>query len=388
MGTTSEKLEYLSNTKGLIKTSIENSGVEVSDTTTFREYPDKIDSILGQFSDELDTIIGGELSPSEPGKTITPTTTEQIAISQGVLAGGDIKVAGDVNLISDNIAKDVSIFGVTGTHEGGIILPTLTTPADTSDIRVNKQTIDSNGSIITGTLPEVEIATPSITVSSSGLITASATQSGGIVTAGSKSATQQLPTQGAKTVTPTTTQQTVVSSGRYTTGNIYVAGDSNLIADNIKMGVNIFGVEGTWDNYYTIAVNGNDGTFLGIETLELAGQNIEYYVFTMPMLAEWGIYNKTHALGVSGAIKNHNNVPIARFTLTGLNVNSQYPGHLLGSVCELITKRYGSGVGICNYKADNSKLYIDKAFLTNISESNIASILYLTSSFVTCVREY
>ena len=244
MGTTSEKLEYLSNTKGLIKTSIENSGVEVPDTTTFREYPDKIDSILGQFSDELDTIIGGDLSPIEPGKTITPTTTEQIAISQGVLAGGDIKVAGDANLTSENIAKDVSIFGVTGTHEGGIILPTLTSPASSSDIRVSKQAIDSNGDIITGNLSEVEAATPSITVSSSGLITASSNQDGGIVIAGTKSATQQLPTQGITTILPSAIKTTAVASGTYTTGDIYVAGDSNLVADNIKSGVNIFGVTG------------------------------------------------------------------------------------------------------------------------------------------------
>lgn len=88
-------------------------------------------------------------------------------------------------------------------------------------------------------------ATPSISVSSAGLITASATQTAGYVTAGTKSATKQLTTQAAKTVTPTTSNQTAVSSGVYTTGAVTVAGDANLVAGNIKSGVKIFGVTGT-----------------------------------------------------------------------------------------------------------------------------------------------
>lgn len=69
----------------------------------------------------------------------------------------------------------------------------------------------------------VEQATPAITVSSSGLITAEATQSAGLVSAGTKSATKQLTTQAAKTVTPSTSVQTVVKAGTYVTGDIKVA---------------------------------------------------------------------------------------------------------------------------------------------------------------------
>lgn len=98
---------------------------------------------------------------------------------------------------------------------------------------------DASKSVATATQ-----ATPSITVSSSGLITASATQSAGYVSSGTKSATKQLTTQSGKTITPSTSTQTAVSSGRYTTGTVYVAGSSNLVASNIKSGVNIFGVTG------------------------------------------------------------------------------------------------------------------------------------------------
>lgn len=96
-----------------------------------------------------------------------------------------------------------------------------------------------------GNSPRVEVATPMIDVSAGGLITATTEQEKGYVSGGTKSATQQLTTQGAKTVTPTTTNQTAVASGRYTTGDVVVAGDANLVPENIAEGVSIFGVAGT-----------------------------------------------------------------------------------------------------------------------------------------------
>lgn len=54
------------------------------------------------------------------------------------------------------------------------------------------------------------------------MITASATQSAGYVSAGTKSGTKQLTTQAAKTVTPSTSEQTAVASGVYTTGAVKV----------------------------------------------------------------------------------------------------------------------------------------------------------------------
>lgn len=96
-----------------------------------------------------------------------------------------------------------------------------------------------------GNSPRVEVATPMIDVSAGGLITATTEQEKGYVSGGMKSATQQLTTQGAKTVTPGTTAQTAVASGRYTTGAVQVAGDANLVPENIAEGVSIFGVTGT-----------------------------------------------------------------------------------------------------------------------------------------------
>lgn len=129
---------------------------------------------------------------------------------------------------------------------GGKKLPILTNPGAAGDLLENKQLIDANGNILTGTMPTVDHPNPTISVGANGLITASHAQGSGKVTGGTTTATRQLTTQGGTTITPGTTQKTAVASGRYTTGPVYVAGSSNLVASNIKSGVNIFGVTGTY----------------------------------------------------------------------------------------------------------------------------------------------
>ncbi len=129
---------------------------------------------------------------------------------------------------------------------------TLTGIADAIRAKSNKAglipTTSMAGEIMaieTGSTPDpVEQATPSIDVSSGGLITASATQGEGYVSAGTKSATKQLTVQAEQTITPGTSDKTI-PSGRYLTGVQTIKGDPNLIAENIKSGVSIFGILGS-----------------------------------------------------------------------------------------------------------------------------------------------
>lgn len=56
--------------------------------------------------------------PSRTAATYIPTTTDQTIPSYYYLKGPQT-IVGDSNLIPQNIAADVSIFGVVGTHQGG-----------------------------------------------------------------------------------------------------------------------------------------------------------------------------------------------------------------------------------------------------------------------------
>ena len=123
---------------------------------------------------------------------------------------------------------------------------------DTSDATATSGDILSGktayvkGSKVTGNIATVTQATPTISVNSStGLITATATQTAGYVTAGTKSATSQLAFKAATTITPGTTDQTAVATNTYVGGAITVKGDANLVAGNIVSGKSIFGVVGT-----------------------------------------------------------------------------------------------------------------------------------------------
>lgn len=80
----------------------------------------------------------------------------------------------------------------------------------------------SKGKKYSGTIPTKEVSTPSISVSFTGQITATNTQAAGYTAGATKTATKQLSVQAAKTVTPTTSEQTAVVSGVYTTGAVKV----------------------------------------------------------------------------------------------------------------------------------------------------------------------
>lgn len=139
---------------------------------------------------------------------------------------------------------------ITGLHECKETEPKLqskTVTPTTSLQTVNPDSgYDGLSKVTVNAMPTATQATPSITVSSSGLITAKATQSAGYVASGTKQATKQLTAQAAQTITPSTSDKTI-ASGRYLTGTQTIKGDANLVAGNIKSGVSIFGVTGSYE---------------------------------------------------------------------------------------------------------------------------------------------
>lgn len=176
-----------------------------------------------------------------------------------------------------------------------------------------------------GNSPQVEVATPTISVSAGGLITASTQQGKGYVPGGSKSATQQLPTQGAKTVTPTTTEQIAVASGTYTTGDIKVAGDANLVAENIAEGVSIFGVQGAF------AGGGIEQANVSISNYIIGNTYITYLTSELqPSTATIGYEEKSYTCAKNTFIivRTGPDTPMDKYTIkaTGANLIQKYSG--------------------------------------------------------------
>lgn len=98
------------------------------------------------------------------------------------------------------------------------------------------------GKLITGTMPNRGAISHSLAANGSYTIPAGYHNGSGKVT-------QSLSTQGGWTVTPGTSNITACAANKWTIGTIYCAGSSNLVAGNIKKGVTIFGVTGTYQGF-------------------------------------------------------------------------------------------------------------------------------------------
>lgn len=185
------------------------TGTFTSDATITADYI--LDGFSGYANGEK---ITGNI-PSKDAATYTPGTADQYINANQYLSGAQ-KISGDANLVAANIAQGKEIFGVTGTFTSD-----ANATAESMQLGVSAYV---NGTRVVGT----------------------------------------APIQAAKTVTPTTTEQTAVASGSFTTGAVKVAGDANLVAENIKEGVSIFGVTGT--------LAGGGGSGGQIFTTGIAGQ--------------------------------------------------------------------------------------------------------------------
>lgn len=90
-----------------------NTGTDVSDTTATSN-----DVLSGKYFYTAAGVKTQGNITTQAAQTITPTTTDQTIASGKYLTGAQT-IKGDANLIAENIAEGVSIFGVSGTHSGG-----------------------------------------------------------------------------------------------------------------------------------------------------------------------------------------------------------------------------------------------------------------------------
>ena len=163
---------------------------------------------------------------------VTPTEEEQTLSTNGLMMTEDVTVEAVSSTyvgsdIPQRTAEDITVSGASVTTPNGYYAD-----GATKTVQSGSATTPTGG--IT--------ANPTISVSDSGLITASVTKSEsitpivneGYVTTGqagtvtfSGSSTSQLSTQGASTISPTESEQTAVTSGKYTTGDIKVGAISS-----------------------------------------------------------------------------------------------------------------------------------------------------------------
>ena len=102
---------------------------------------------------------------------------------------------------------------------------------------------------------------------------------------GSGKVTQDIPTKGAQTYTPGTTNQTIAAN-QYLTGPQTIKGDPNLKAENIKKGVSIMGITGSYEGaipekYYiwTGGAWGIQGPSMTLTWADTSGGKIPYSAY-------------------------------------------------------------------------------------------------------------
>jgi len=189
--------------KTAVASAIYAMGQQADGSMTFAELAAKIQNIskdataaVGEVLSSKTFYAGGSKKtgtmPNRGAVVITPGTSNK-AIPSGYHNGSGY-VVGDADLVAANIRAGKDLFGVAGNF-------TADANAGAADILENK-TAYVNGNKITGSMTN----------------------------------------QGVKTITPGTSDQAL--SGFYAAGS-KVAGDSDLIAENIVRGKNIFGVEGS-----------------------------------------------------------------------------------------------------------------------------------------------
>lgn len=172
--------------------------------------------------------------------TYTPGTSDQSIVS-GQYLNGTQTIKGDSNLTAANIKNGVKIFNVTGSYAGG--------SSGGSNPKLQTKTATPSESTQTISPDSGYDGLSSVTVNA-----VSKTYVGSGVTK-----------KAAATYTPKTSDQSI-ASGQYLNGTQTIKGDVNLVAGNIKSGVSIFGVTGTYTGGGSSGGSGNN--------------NVEAYVVT------------------------------------------------------------------------------------------------------------
>lgn len=267
---------------------------------------------------------------TQTGTTITPTETAQTAVAANRWTTGTVTVdAIPSDYIGSGVttrsSADLTVSGATITAPAGyysaaasksvasMTLPTAASTTSTSGA-TKKATIDrstsvryinipvgyndtpayyqisavANGSATnsgTASASSATLTTGNNTITLSKAVSITPTINAGYISSGTAGnvtvqLTATVTTKAAATITPGTTTQTI-SANQYLTGAQTIAGDADLVAGNIRSGVNIFGVNGTFTSDATAtAADIVDGETAYVNGSKITGSMVVNYYYT------------------------------------------------------------------------------------------------------------
>lgn len=219
--------------------------------------------------------ITGDINVINSGVTITPSESQQTAASYGTFVNSG-------SIVVDAIPSNYVGSGVTQRSSSDLTTSgaTVTAPAGYYAQAASKSVASGSAkgpTSLSGSSATVSTGTNTITLTKTGVTTTPTVSAGYVSGATASTATVALTasvtTKAAATITPGTTNQTI-ASGTYLTGTQTISGDADLVAGNIKSGVQIFGVTGSYSGLDTSDATAAAADIVSGETAYVNGSKI------------------------------------------------------------------------------------------------------------------